>query len=449
MDTMNASDAVMWAIERDPKLRSTVTAVAWLDRAPDMSRLRRRVEAAVGAFPRLRERVVGAPLGLGHPRWVPAPAFDLDRHLREVDIGGGDTRQLLETASSRAEAGFDRAAPLWEIVVVPGLEGGGAALIQKFHHSFTDGLGGIELLLSLLDWGRRPRKEPTLLPAEPPADEGVLGELAHRLQSVTGMVGALPPALWRSAMNPVGTVSDGLRTGRSIARLVTPSTRPLSPLFGGRSVGWRFDTHEESMEALHKAAAAASGTVNDVFLAAVSGALYRYHAHHGHRIHALRVNMPVSFRRSGDHFAGNRWTPVRFVVPVDEPDPARRVRQLGQLSREWRSEPALPLTDGIADVLSRLPDQATTAALGSMMYGVDFVATNVPGVARRCYIAGAEVTRQFAFAPLGGAAVNFALVSHAGTACVGVNTDRAAVADPEVLMACLAEAFAEVAALGR
>ncbi|HET6965337.1 MAG TPA: wax ester/triacylglycerol synthase domain-containing protein [Acidimicrobiales bacterium] len=452
MDTMNASDAVLWAIERDPKLRTTVTAVALLDRPPNVNRLRHRVEAAVGAFPRLREHVVDGPLGMGHPHWAPYLDFELDRHLREVDGGGGGIRDLLDTASSLAEAGFDRSGPLWEILIVRDLDSGRSALIEKFHHSLTDGMGGIELLLSLLDWSRRPRKELDLRnapTAEPSDGDGYLGEMAHRLQDVARTVSGLPPTLWRSATHPVDTLADGLRTTRSIARLITPSTRPLSPLFAGRSTSWRFDMHEESMDALHAAAAAASGTVNDVFLAAIAGALYRYHARFGHRIHALRVNLPVSFRHPGDPFGGNRWTPVRFVVPVDEPDPARRIRQVGELCRAWRKEPALPLTDNIADVLSRLPDPATTAVLGSLMYGVDFVATNVPGVARRCYIAGAEVTRQFAFAPLGGSAANFALVSHAGTACIGVNTDRTAVTDPSFLMTCLAEGFSEVTALAR
>ena len=145
---------------------------------------------------------------------------------------------------------------------------------------------------------------------------------------------------------------------------------------------------------------------------------------------------------------GNRFTPVRFSVPVDEPDPLERVRQLGTICRRWRAEPALPLTERIADVLSLLPAQATTALLASMMYGVDFVATNVPGVDRRCFIAGAEVLREFAFAPLAGAAVNFSLVSHAGTACIGVNMDEAAVLEPDLLMACLRDSFDEVTARG-
>ena len=462
MDTMNASDAVLWAIERDPKLRSTVTAVAMLDRPPDMDRLHHRVEAAVGAFPRLRKKVAEPPLGIGHPRWTVDPDFVLERHLHAVDAvigdagaddggpgdaGPGGPRRLFDLASSMAEDGFDRSAPLWEIVVVEHLEGGKAALVQKFHHSLIDGMGGIELLLSLLDWSRHPRHELDLPPVGDESGDGPWSLVAEQAAYLRRAVSGIPPLFVRSATNPVGAVADGWRTGQSIARLLTPATTPLSPVFGPRSTRWRFDIHEETMDALHAAAGAAEGTVNDAFLAAVANGLHRYHLEHGRPVHGLRMNLPVSFRRTGDPVAGNRWTPVRFVVPVDEPDPRKRIRQLGDLCRRWRHEPALPLTEGIADVLSRLPDQATTVALGSMMYGVDFVATNVPGVAKRSYIAGSQVTRQFAFAPLGGAAVNFSLVSHAGTACIGVNTDRVAVPDPELLMDCLRGGFAEVVAL--
>jgi hypothetical protein len=102
----------------------------------------------------------------------------------------------------------------------------------------------------------------------------------------------------------------------------------------------------------------------------------------------------------------------------------------------------------VATVLSLLPGSVTTTLMGSLLKGIDVVATNVRGVPRRCYIAGAELTRQFAFAPLSGAAINVALVSHVGAACVGVTMDRAAVADPDVFMMCLRESFAELVALG-
>jgi hypothetical protein len=223
----------------------------------------------------------------------------------------------------------------------------------------------------------------------------------------------------------------------------------MSPVFVGHSTKWCFDVHDESMEALQQAAARAGGTVNDVFVAALAGALHRYHLQHGSDVDGLRLTLPVSLRREGDPPGGNRFTPVRFTLPIAERDPGRRIRQVGALCRKWREEPALPLTDAIASVLSQLPPVATTAVMGSLLKGIDMVATNVRGVPRRCYIAGAELLREYAFAPLSGAALNVSLMSHAGTACIGVNMDGAAIADPEVLMTCISEGFDEIVEFGR
>ena len=446
--TMNGSDAVLWAIEADPNLRSTVTAVTLLDKAPHFGDLRQRVSECADAFPRLRQRVAEPALGLGAPRWVDAARFDLDSHLRLVHGEGTDIEGVLEFAAQSARDGIDRDAPLWQIVVVDDLDGGAGAVIFKLHHSLTDGVGGIEILLSLLDWSRHPHDHLQLEPARFAPREGLLGQLFGPVAAGARTLAGAPGLALRAARDPLHAVTSTWLTSESLVRLLTPGTARLSPLFAGHSDRWLFGTHEVPMAELQRSASAAGGTINDVFMAAVTGGLYRYHRKLGHEVTHLRVNLPVSFRRPGDPLGGNLFAPVRFTVPVDEPEPLERARQLGALCRRWRTEPALPLTDTIAGVLSRLPNRATTAVLASMMYGVDFVATNVPGIDRRCYIAGAEVLRQFAFAPLAGAAVNFSLLSHAGTACIGVNMDGAAVSEPDILMACLRDSFDEVIAAG-
>lgn len=444
---MGASDSVMWAIERDPDLRSTVTAVGLLDRSPDRMTLRRRVEAAVEELPRLRQRVVEPALGIGQPRWVDDPFIDLDYHLRWVSVVPWNDRWLLDFASSLAEAGFDRDRPLWEFVVVEGLHGGGAALVQKVHHSFTDGVGAVELMASMLDWSRHPHRAPAAEPHEQATKPESRGPSNHRVKVARGVSKGVPMML-RAAVDPIGTARAVWRVGESATRLLAPSGARKSPVFIGRSTNWHFDVHEESLESLRLAAHATNGTINDVFVAGVAGGLHRYHLKHGEEVKDLRLNLPVNRRRPGDPRGGNRFTPVRFILPIAELDPEARVRQVGAECRKASHEPALPLTDVVARVLSVLPPAATTAVMGSLLRGTDAVATNVAGIDRRCYIAGAELLREFAFAPLSGAAINVALVSHAGEACIGVNMDRAAVSDPEVLMTCLGEGLAEVVALG-
>ena len=159
--------------------------------------------------------------------------------------------------------------------------------------------------------------------------------------------------------------------------------------------------------------------------------------------------MPINVRRDDDERGGNRFTPARFSVPVDIDDPAARMAALGAIARSWRHEPAIGLTEVLAGVLSHLPDAVTTSIFGSMLKGVDFVATNVPGSWERRWLAGAEVVKLYGFGPTSGAAVSFALVSHLDVCCVGVNTDTVAIPDPDVLLTCLQHGFAEVVAVGR
>ena len=112
-----------------------------------------------------------------------------------------------------------------------------------------------------------------------------------------------------------------------------------------------------------------------------------------------------------------------------------------------RNEPALQLTDALAGVLNLLPTSVTTAMFGAMLKGADFVTSNVPGPPFPVYVAGAEMTHLYPFAPLAGAAANITLVSNAGTCCIGINTDAIAVPDPESFVKSLEAAFGEILAL--
>jgi hypothetical protein len=120
---------------------------------------------------------------------------------------------------------------------------------------------------------------------------------------------------------------------------------------------------------------------------------------------------------------------------------------IGDQCREWRHEPALPMTDGVATVLDHLPAAVTTQVFGGMLKHIDFIATNVPGAPVPIYMAGAKVERFWAIAPPVGAAVNVSLISYAGTACIGVNMDAAAIRDPSLFLTCLRAGFDEVLAL--
>ena len=440
---LSSSEAVLWAIERDPTLRSTIVVVALLAQPPDLSRLRERLDSAAHAVPRLRQRV--QPRRTGVPRWVDAGHLDLDHHLRRVQLPPpGSFADLLHLAGQQAGEAFDDARPLWQMTVVEGLDGGRAAVVIKVHHAVTDGVGGVGLLPVFTD--------PEPCPNENGATSAGDRETSRPPSSGRpglGLLGTVGSALGEALSHPVSAADSAPRVVRSIGKLLAPATRALSPVTTARGLDRHLDTLDVPIEDLAGAGRSVGGTLNDAFLAAVVGGLRRYHERHGAEVEELRVTMPISTRRKGDAPGGNRFTPVRFALPAAIDDPAERMRALGGIARAWRHEPAVGLTNVLAGVLSHLPRDVTTSIFGSMLKGIDFVATNVPGSHERSWLAGAEVLRLYGFGPTSGAAVSVALLSHLDTCGIGINSDVAAIPDPDVLTACLAESIEEVVAVGR
>ena len=155
--------------------------------------------------------------------------------------------------------------------------------------------------------------------------------------------------------------------------------------------------------------------------------------------------MPVNVRE-GDQAdqAGNQFAPARFEVPVGIEDPARRIRAIRKLSREQQDEPALPLIGPISAVLGRLPKPAVVALFGAMQRTTDFTTSNVRGPRRSTWMSGAKVESIMPFGPLAGAAANITVFSYDGSMHVGINTDPAAIPDPDLLFECMRKSFDEV-----
>lgn len=450
---MSDADALMWHIEKDPILRSTIVAVGILDRAPDWGRLRERFLRASISIPRFRQRVLSPPLRLGPPRWAYEPDFDIDFHLKRFTIPTpGTRRQLLDVIAPIAQASFDRARPLWECVVLEGLEAGRAAMVMKVHHSVTDGVGGVELLTQLVDLERDAPERLRDRPAPPPEwfDAGglVRESLGHTTRRWLGIGRRAPASVFGATLatlrDPLGSLATTAATTRSIARSLAPASSPMSPVMTQRGMGRWLDTIDVTLDDLKRAAKAAEGSLNDAFVAGACGGLARYHQRNGARIDYLRMTMPINIRADDAATVGNQFAPARFPVPIHIDDPIERMQAIRALVIEWRAEPALRLTSTLAGILNRLPTQVTTAIFGGMLKCVDFVTSNVPGAPLPVFVAGASVERFYAFGPPSGAGVNITLMSHVDQCCIGVVVDTAAVPDPGVLLADLRAGFDEV-----
>ncbi len=235
---------------------------------------------------------------------------------------------------------FDRDRPLWELTLVEGLEDGEAALIVKFHHCLSDGVGGMRMLEVIAD----PQREPLYLGPMPPAPPG---DTPDQLAQVTGAVGAMAaqltglarrgaeaaiPALIRSARNPFGLARDTATMARSVHRMAAPSSGVMSPVMRDRSMTRHPAMMEISLDALKKAAKTADGTVNDAYLAVVTGGLRRYHESHGATVEYLRAVIPISLRTAQD----TGWGPLTLQRHGDA------AMHLPECSWQGRAKAGLP-----------------------------------------------------------------------------------------------------------
>jgi WS/DGAT/MGAT family acyltransferase len=467
-DWMNGSDALMWHIERDPLLRSTVLSVWVLDRAPNQAGFAATLERTLDHVPRLRQRVIEDPIGVAPPRWDRDPHFDLAYHVRRLRVpGAGTIRDLLDMAAPMAMQAFDKDRPLWELYAVEGLEAGRFGVILKIHHAMTDGVGMVRMTEGLVERSRNDRPEtassvrskraaaPPLWTAEPSGEIAHLGEaMRHRLgmslERARRGAAALSRGITHLAGHPIAGAGEVVETLESVAQLLRPVSEPLSPLWRARSLGVRFEVLEVPLDAMKRAAQAAGGTLNDVFVAAVAGGLSRHHRTRRRKIAALRMSMPINIRGKDDRstVAGNQFVPARFSVPMDIDDPRKRVQAIGALVRGQRNEPALGWIEEITAAINLLGETAATRITGGMMKAIDFVTSNVPGPPFPVYMSGARIERMFPFAPPAGAAVNITLFSYDGTAQVGVRIDPAAVPDADRLMTDLRAGFDEILSVG-
>jgi WS/DGAT/MGAT family acyltransferase len=442
---LSAADSLMWRIEADPVLRSPVLVVGLLDRSPTTEGLAATVEDATLLLPRLRQRIEPPPWGFGRPHWADVDDWTVGYHLRRVRAPEGDVGAVLAVAEPDAAAAFDPARPPWTMTIVDGLDHGRSAVVLRFHHAISDGMGGIALADRLFDHTRRPDRTPA---AARIPDGAAAVPRRREPQALTGTALAAARRGLAAAARPGPTVAALAGLGHSAARLVAAAPAG-SPELGGRSLDRWLAVSERPLAAVQHAARAAGGTVNDVLLAAVAGALADYHLRLGRPVPAVRVTMPISIRRSSDSVGGNRFVPVRFTLPVDDPDPRARVRIAGAIARSWRSEPAVGVSDLLAAGLNLLPRPVVSRLFGGMLRSIDVDVANVVGLDRPAYLAGARIDRLWAFAPPTGAALSVTLVSHRRTCCIGLACDRRAVADPELLHACLDDALTEAVALGR
>jgi diacylglycerol O-acyltransferase len=469
---MSGTEALMWAVEKDPALRSDFVNVTVLDGTPDPARVRAKVAAAVTAIPRLAQRVVAAPLRIAPPEWVDDPTFDLDYHLRTVRVPApGDTRALLDLCAQLAEAPFDRSRPLWEFTLVEGLDDGRAALVQKVHHTIIDGVGGLRLSLCVVDLERDapatapvvPAAEPgeTAAAASPPADpldrstpldvlaravvDAARGARGLVLDGVTGAAD-----LARRPQQVPGRVRGGLHLAGSVRRQLLAVEPARSQLMAARSVRRHFEVLDVPLEPARVAAKRLGASINDLYVAGIARGLGAYHAAMGAPCTHLVMAMPVNLR-GREEVGGNRFAPVRVLVPAAGDgavgdDAAAHVAAVRDALARTRGEATLAAADALAGLAARFPTSVLVTFTRAQARSLDFATSNLRASPVQLYLAGRAIEATYPFGPRAGTPLNVTLISYAGVMSMGANVDPSAITEPDRFMACLRAAFDDILA---
>jgi hypothetical protein len=239
--------------------------------------------------------------------------------------------------------------------------------------------------------------------------------------------------------NPLELIGKVRETAESVARFtkIPLPLGPLSPIMQSRSINYHFDTIDMDFAKFRAAAKSRERTVNDLFLAAISVGMYRYHETMGRPVGELRMNMPISLRTSDDQ--SNAVTIARFEIPISNViDDV--LEAAANTVRSWRAEPALKLADYFAELTRFLPPELVSAAAQTS----DLTASNVPGIPVPVWLAGAKIERMYPLVGTIGAAINVTMLTYEGIASVGVSSDDLAVDDRETLIDSLRSGFREV-----
>lgn len=446
-DRMSDFDALLWAIEADPRLASTVVGVAVFEPRVATDAIRERVERLSRVIPRLRQRVVGNPVSLAPPRWETDPDFALDNHLTAGPCADSDGPAQLDDAlaiaASMAAEPFDRSRALWHFHVVEDLAADQTVLIMKAHHAIADGMGMLMIQAEMFDF--EPDAEAKDMPDAPiAAPLGPDERFQHAFEHEIGRASGAARGMFGDVLSLLGDIEGTIERGIDLIGSATRNLQtvaPLSPLMTGRTDELSMTTMTLSLDDL-KAAAKRNGTrLNATFVAGVAEGMRRYHEFHGQPTDRLRMGMPISVRGEDSSGAGNFFSPLRFELPIAVGTPAESAQVIEALVTSHRSEPVIDLIGPAAAVAAKLPAPAATAAFARLLHGNDVLTSNIPGVTFPVFMEGSKMTAQFPFGPLTTAAVNLTLLSYLTEAHIGITSNKGAVPDDELLVDCLELGF--------
>jgi diacylglycerol O-acyltransferase / wax synthase len=458
LDRMSTLDAEFFYAEHHNVPMHIGSVAVFEGPAPTRADLMRLFEAKLPRVPRYRQVVRATPFQLLRPVWADDQEFAIRHHVRHASVRApGGPEQLGALAAKLFALPLDRHRPLWEEWLLDGLEGGRWAILSKIHHCMVDGIGGNELMTLVFDTA--PDEQVPEVASWVPSPRPSLAELAagDLRDAVTRPLRQLAdvPGLFRLARRD-DVLDYGRGLGRAAWDLAEPAAISLNGPIGPRR-RWTWTT--ASLADLKQIRAAHGGTINDVVLAAITGAFRDLLEQRGELAEGLvlRSLVPVSVRGPGEDGAiTNRVSAVLANLPVGEADPLRRLdlirQEMDQLKHTHQAVSAEVFTEMLGLVLGSAPmwlALGTQAAFRIRQPLVQTVTTNVPGPRSPLYVLGRPMTALYPYVPIGNAVrLSVAILSYVDTVSFGVTADYESVPDLDVFAVGIGRGLAQLGQVG-
>ncbi len=460
MDRLSAVDASFLAQERGGSHMHIGGILLFEGPPPTREDFLAHIESRLHLVPRYRQKLVFPRLEMGRPLWVDDPRFNIDYHVRHTALPDpGSIEQLRLMAARIYSQRLDRSKPLWEVWLVQGLAKDRFAIVNKTHHSLVDGVAGVDLTAVLFDLDREapPQAQPRAAAesggewiAEPePSQAQVIAEGVRGLVSRPLELGERAARAVSSPLRALEEVREGVEgVGEALGSFVSPA--PSTPLNVAIGTHRRLTWVTTELDVLKAIKNALGGTVNDVFLAVVTGALARWLRSRGVETDGLELRgaVPVSVRAEDERGRlGNRITMMVGPLPVYADDPLERLGIVTEAMRGLKeSKQALG-----AEVIAGLQDfapptifaRASRINFSTRIYNV--LVTNVPGPQVPLYLLGRELSELVPVAFLASRrALAVAVMSYNGSATIGLIGDYDAMPDLDVFAEAVEISIAEL-----
>jgi diacylglycerol O-acyltransferase / wax synthase len=451
-DRLTGLDTSFLQLEREGAHMHVASTTIFEGPPPAYPEFRDHIASRLHLVPRFRQRLRSVPLAQGRPVWVDDPHLNLSYHVRHTSLPPPGSEQQLRVLAARTfSQELDRSKPLWEMWLIEGLSDGRFAVVGKSHHALVDGVAGMDITTVLFDVEPEPQggaAGESWVPQPEPSDAQLVAEaLLERATSPGKIVRGVTRMVRRPRRVLEEAAENALAAGR-FARVGMAAPRtPLNVEIGPHR---RFAWVRASLVDLKRIKNSLGGTVNDVVLAAVTGALHRYLRDRGHPVEGLelRAMVPVSVRAEGERGeAGNRVAAMMVPLPVSSADPAERMRLISERIGDLKASRQALGAEVLTELTNFAPPTiaAQAARLQSRQRFFNLVVTNVPGPQFPLYLLGRRMERIFPMVPLAKSqALCVGVFSYDGQVNFGLIGDYDALSDLDDVASDLAASLSEL-----